>query len=291
MSWSQVGRGSVVASKTHPAWYANAVVNNPTATATGAAAATGAGAQHPHFDKKRSKKKEAAVDAASGAAVGAGAGLAVDRGTFYALKSEYKKPEYSRGQNGRSVRRKIKAVKAEAAEKHPNSPRLQEHYKNANWPDGLADTKLRHLSAKGTGGKNAAILAGTGAAIGIGAALARNKKEKVEKMDSVSAFGVEHGYDISKAKDKKKSKPNSPTAGRYVTAAAFPGWHGAFAGKKGSKLKATGSQVGLGLVGGIAGGAVAGNAGAQLGTRAGAVGAMKIGHDKGWYKKQPKGAF
>lgn len=116
---------------------------------------------------------------------------------------------------------------------------------------------------------------------------------------TVSYWGVEHG-EVSKAYEQK------PSTGRRVAAAAFPVPHGAIAGRKGKKLRATGNQA-VGAIGGGYGGALAGggltalltrgrNAGAvtrgsQIGGFSGAVGGSQLGLNrnqrKGYMKKQP----
>jgi hypothetical protein len=110
-----------------------------------------------------------------------------------------------------------------------------------------------------------------------------------------SAFGVEHGG-ISKAEKEA-------TAGRYVTSWALPGAHGAVAGKKGKKLRATGSEL-AGFTGGAVGGSIAGLGAARLTHSRGAAKAVHAGtaaagsmlgtahaQRKGHYKPQRKGAL
>lgn len=109
---------------------------------------------------------------------------------------------------------------------------------------------------------------------------------------TISAFGVEDPRLVSKA---KKQKP--PSAGRQVAGTFIPGWHGAFAGKKGHKLRAIGNELGGGFAGSTAGtiigrtlsrgnptvGAIAGDAiGGVAGTFAGTRHAQSRGH----YKKE-----
>jgi hypothetical protein len=120
-----------------------------------------------------------------------------------------------------------------------------------------------------------------------------NRSKTVSKSNSVSAFGVEHPDSIAKYDMSKPSK------GRVATGAAFPGYHGAIAGKKGKKLRAMGREMGgayagslggslagLAVTGGrsraasIGGGTVGGLAGAALGTAS----AHRMGH----YQKQEK---
>ena len=82
----------------------------------------------------------------------------------------------------------------------------------------------------------------------------------------ISAFGVEHGYPIS------KDQPNAaPTAGRRALGTVVGPWHSAVAGKKGRKLGAVGSTMGHALVGNIVGG----TAGALVGRVGGAEGAIR----------------
>lgn len=72
----------------------------------------------------------------------------------------------------------------------------------------------------------------------------------------------------------EKKQKQGPTAGRVVTGALFPGWHGAIAGKPGHyrKVKAASAELVGGSVAPILGGGV------------GAYAA----HEAGWLKKQPK---
>jgi hypothetical protein len=109
---------------------------------------------------------------------------------------------------------------------------------------------------------------------------------KVKKNMSVSAFGVDHGGEFSKA-DNKKPK-TGPSVGRVATGTLFPGWHGAIAGKKGKKLEAAGSGLGHSIGGSLAGAALTrGNpAGAQFGGYAGAARSVYSNHNKGRLKKQ-----
>jgi hypothetical protein len=122
-----------------------------------------------------------------------------------------------------------------------------------------------------------------------------------------SAFGIDHG-EISKAKDKYDGH-GAPTTGRRLAGHFGYGFHGAVAGKKGKKLRATGTEVA-----GAAGGAVGGNLGGRLagavlsrghpvaasiggslgslgGGIAGSQGAVNRLQRKGYYKKQKPGAM
>lgn len=132
---------------------------------------------------------------------------------------------------------------------------------------------------------------------------AEGKRAAVAK----NAFGVEDS--ISKRNDPGKSK-GSASGGRRVTAQLFPGFHGAAAGRKGTKLKAVGHELAGNIGGGIAGGGAGALAGAALGATRGkasagmdagkAVGSLAGGiagtdiavqsaNRKGYYKKQKKG--
>lgn len=107
---------------------------------------------------------------------------------------------------------------------------------------------------------------------------------------TISAFGVEHEYEVNKAAKKKKpKKPESASFGRHATTYFFPGVHGLVAGKRGRKWRSAGSEVGYqaagtvgGAVAGAAGGAAIGHLthrsamgariGANVGASAGAIG-------------------
>lgn len=69
-----------------------------------------------------------------------------------------------------------------------------------------------------------------------------------------------------------KADNDGPSGGRVLTTALVPGWHGAFAGKKGHKLRATGRElgetVGGSLVGGAAGALTHNRNAAIIGSRA-----------------------
>lgn len=100
-----------------------------------------------------------------------------------------------------------------------------------------------------------------------------------------SAFGVNHGEEISKdnrgfLKDIKNEK--HATTGRHLAGGAFPGYHAAFAGKKGKKLRAAGHEI----LGATIGSTVPGP-----GTVLGGIAGTEIAARKGYYKKQKKGAF
>lgn len=70
----------------------------------------------------------------------------------------------------------------------------------------------------------------------------------------ISYWGIDHGDVVSKAEKKDRFNGHGePTLGRYASAWATGGLHGAFAGNKGSKLRATGNEVGGQTGGGYAG--------------------------------------
>lgn len=108
---------------------------------------------------------------------------------------------------------------------------------------------------------------------------------------STSYWGVEHGDEISKDFTKNKTPAS---AGRLATGAAFGGWHGAVAGKKGSKLKAFATPVVTANAGSLAGNAAAiatkGRGATALrvgGALAGGASGTVISQKRGWLKKQP----
>lgn len=85
----------------------------------------------------------------------------------------------------------------------------------------------------------------------------RRANHKKRTVMAKSAFGVEHGDSISKAAPTKPKTQKPASAGRQAAGTLFPGWHGAFAGKKGHKLRAAGNELG-----GRIGGALVGQAAA-----------------------------
>lgn len=121
-----------------------------------------------------------------------------------------------------------------------------------------------------------------------------------------SYWGVDHGVEISKASRLFDDKGKS-TTGRKVTAAIFPAYHGAFAGKKGKKLRSAGNEFGGSLAGGVGGRAVGalpglaarspgamlagGTVGQAAGSATGAVAGNARNERKNYLKKQPKGAW
>jgi hypothetical protein len=90
-----------------------------------------------------------------------------------------------------------------------------------------------------------------------------------------SAFGVDHGYVVSKKKEDWTTA-SSATGGRYAGGVLFPGFHGAIAGKKGKKLKAVGHEV----LPTMAGNAIAPGVGGVVGAGAG----VNAAQNKGYYK-------
>jgi len=90
-----------------------------------------------------------------------------------------------------------------------------------------------------------------------------------------SAFGVDHGYQVSKAKEDWTTSSNA-SGGRYATGMLFPGPHGLIAGKKGKKLKAAGHELGPAMAGGTVAPGIGNYVGAGLGINA--------AQNKGYYK-------
>lgn len=113
----------------------------------------------------------------------------------------------------------------------------------------------------------------------------------------ISAFGVEHGDQVSKLDWGGKK----PSAGRRVLASApYTGLvHPFVAGKSGKKLRAGGNQLGGGLAGGMGGslagsilGGVAGRgspAARGLGASLGSVGGLVGGSQAGLARNTRKG--
>lgn len=94
----------------------------------------------------------------------------------------------------------------------------------------------------------------------------------------ISAFGVDHGYEVSKADEPKKPKKTSK--GRLAAGGFFPGAHAAVVGRPGYKLQAAGHELGGGLVGGTVLPLVGGPAGGAAGT--------SVANRKGYYYPQKK---
>lgn len=124
---------------------------------------------------------------------------------------------------------------------------------------------------------------------------AKNHPKNVKKNMSVSAFGVDHGSEFSKAQYRPNKK--KPTTGRLVAGGVFGPLHGLVAGKgAGGKARSAGTQL-AGTWGGGIGGAAAGtlagrgnplatSVGSAAGATGGAVAGTKIAHKKGWLKRQ-----
>lgn len=124
----------------------------------------------------------------------------------------------------------------------------------------------------------------------------------------ISAFGVEHGDEVSKAGDKYDGH-KAPTKGRRLAASAGGGLHPLIAGKSGHKARAFGNTavraVGGSMAGGVAGSltgaalsrgnpvasAVGSGVGSLAGLHAGTQRAVTINTRRGHFKKQPKGQF
>jgi len=128
-------------------------------------------------------------------------------------------------------------------------------------------------------GKKAFIAAGAaGAATAAGAFAGKyDKKQYRVKKDGSTTVAKDNGR---------------PSGGRYAAGWAFPGLHGAVAGKKGKKLAAAGSELGH-TAGGSLGGAAIGAAvsrgkltslGAAAGSTAGSLQGVKASQRKGRYK-------
>lgn len=102
---------------------------------------------------------------------------------------------------------------------------------------------------------------------------------------TVSVWGVEHGDEVSKRRDRGASSGNA-SAGRLIAGGVFSPIHGAVAGRKGAKLKASGSQWAGAATGALAGAAVSRGKYAGPGAILGGAGATQYGNKKGWYKSQ-----
>lgn len=177
-------------------------------------------------------------------------------------------------------------------------PRWRPYFRN--YPKDLPGGRLKRTLAVTHTGRSGTALTGAvtvgSAAASVGLARKHNKKNattKIGKSMTESAFGVDHG-EIAK-RDYGSNGP--PTAGRLGAAGAFSGWHGAFAGKPGKKLRSFGNEAGGAMLGSMAG-QVAGAAAtrgrstkAAIGTGlvGGAIGGMegaKRNQRKGYLKPQ-----
>lgn len=107
-----------------------------------------------------------------------------------------------------------------------------------------------------------------------------------------SAFGVEDDR-ISKADDDAPETPKGrqSSPGRTAATVAFAPVHGAVAGRKGKKLRAAGSELGGGILGGLAGTAVdvatkgkTGGLGSSVGGLTGVVLGGRHNEKKGYLK-------
>lgn len=109
---------------------------------------------------------------------------------------------------------------------------------------------------------------------------------------AISAFGVDDSRLLSKADRDKRQY----SAGRTAAAATFGGYHGAVAGRKGKKVRATANEAVGSLLGTYGGGAagmllarknpLAGAmVGAGVGGAGGAVAGLRRNQRKGYLKR------
>lgn len=162
---------------------------------------------------------------------------------------------------------------------------------------GTAPSTVRDINAS-TKAHTSARTAAIGSGLKSGDVVRTKSKKEigswsgVKKMDSYSAFGVDHGSEFAKRENKKPM-----STGRAVTGTLLGPYHGAVAGKGGKgKAKSAGTQFGLSTAGGIAG-TVAGTAlgrgtggaiGGAAGSYTGSYHGTKIAHKKGWLKREKK---
>jgi hypothetical protein len=97
-------------------------------------------------------------------------------------------------------------------------------------------------------------------------------------VGAMSAAGKydKHQYRVKKNRSEIVAKQEKASGGRLAAGGVFPGYHGAFAGKKGHKLRAVGNEVAGNIVGGTAGGLAA-----SIATRGKSMGAARIGTSAG----------
>jgi hypothetical protein len=91
----------------------------------------------------------------------------------------------------------------------------------------------------------------------------------------ISYWGVDHGDEISKA--DKYNGHGKPSAGRRTMAYVGQPFHGAVAGKRGKKLRATGNEYGGFALGSVGGSTLGATLGAATGKPAIAGAASTIG--------------
>jgi hypothetical protein len=173
----------------------------------------------------------------------------------------------------------------------------------------VAGKKGHKLKAAGleVGGGMLVPTVGSAAATHYGQKSGWYKKQVKKSMDTMSYWGIDHGEEIGKGFDDPNPSGRRATTGRKVLAAWAPGWHAAFAAKRGKKLRSVGNEAVGGYGGGYAGGVVGGLAaaatrkpalargitrGGQLGGQiTGALAGQSRNQRQGYLKKQSRGAL
>lgn len=211
--------------------------------------------------KKPFPKKQAALAGGGAAAVGGGV-----------LVARKKRESVEKGLGDAS--KKITAAarrSGQAAKKGYTAAGNQSS--NANSGSYVAGAAARKLRAP-------AALAGAG---GAGYEVSQRKENRIYKgaaMHDDTNLDLTLGMRPALVEYISKADPANPqpkaSAGRLVAGGAFGGLHGAVAGKKGKKLRATGNAAGGALGGGIVGGGAA-----ALATRGRSLGAMQLGQSAG----------
>lgn len=116
------------------------------------------------------------------------------------------------------------------------------------------------------------------------------------KEKAIGGLKVKVNHDVKK--DAFGVQKREGSGGRDVTAAVFPGWHGAVAGKKGRKVRSFANETAGTVLGGT-GGAIVGGAltggratgvGAGVGAMAGSVAGSRRNQKKGYLKPIKKNA-
>lgn len=152
---------------------------------------------------------------------------------------------------------------------------------------------------RGTNRRPILIAAGVAAAAGGGGLVYDARRRKRARVSKLYNPFTGQTVEVGKADDQHSS------TGRKVTAAAFPGYHAAFAGRRGKKLRASGREVAestAGALPGVAGmmaaahrgslrGVMAGNAATQIGSRGAAVHANNVNQRKGYLKSEVGKSF
>jgi hypothetical protein len=239
--------------------------------------ATGVPLAYYGAQKKVSKRSNKERDVNAGFAGGL-AGFGAYQGGSLALKPIEKPLERKIKSDS-----KLKAIQQAHKEKHLPKKATAGHpgwiKYSREYPKELPGAKLRRVQAYTHSGKSGGLLTLGATAAGAAAGVKYDRKQRVKKMSTVSAFGVDHGDEFSKKKkggrDHLRGAATGALAGGAAGGAAGAGLAGAYGNSignsmsqtyrtasKAQKLKRLGpGMAAFGAVGAIpvgAGGAVAG---------------------------------